>query len=78
MKTVVTRELWAASYLYAKGIRLLKTIPGYWVGFEFDDTDGQASKALNDWYASDVQVSARDFVAAHRVLKRATYTAQVA
>lgn len=78
MKTVVTREIWASAYLLASGARLIKTIPGYFVGFVFEDQDGRASQALGEWRDGDARISARTIAEAYRDMRRLSYLERVA
>ncbi len=72
MKTVTTRELWAAAYLLKNGVGLVRTLPGQWVGFVFDDADGSASRALERWRRDGAMQA---FAESYREIRRLSHTA---
>lgn len=76
MNTLELYDIWAASYALATGIKLLQVLPGEWTRFVFDDSSGQASRALGEWRADRAFVSARALAVAYRQLKRNTYNSQ--
>lgn len=64
-----TTDLWACAYAVARGVRLVRTKPGYMLTFVLDNTEGQAVRELGRWYEGDAQVSARTFAGAYRDLR---------
>lgn len=72
-KVVATWNVWAVALALAWGVKLVRTIPGSpggWTGFELDNSEGMASKAIEDWRFGRADVNARDFVEAFRDLQR--------
>ncbi len=63
-------DLYAAAYAIATGVNLLKVIPGQWATFVFDDSTGQASRALGEWRNGSGLVLARAYAQALKTLKR--------
>ena len=70
MRTLDIYDKWAAAYALRTGVRLLKIVPGQWVRFVFDDSDGEASRALGEWRSSTALVPARSYASAFRQLRR--------
>jgi hypothetical protein len=76
LKTLTIFDLYMAAYAVASGVTLLKVIPqptGGWVTFEFDDSEGQASRALGEWSGGKAMVRAREYASAIRQVRRLTY-----
>jgi hypothetical protein len=76
VNTLELFDTWAAAYAVATGVKLVKVLPGEWVRFVFDDSSGQASKALGEWRTDRAYVSARALAIAYRQLKRSSYNNQ--
>jgi hypothetical protein len=76
MSTLEIYDIWAASYALATGVKLVQVLPGEWTRFVFDDSFGQASRALGEWRTDRAYVSARALAVAYRQLKRQTYNHQ--
>jgi hypothetical protein len=70
VKTIEIRDMWASAYLIARGNRLVRVIPGEWVHFEFDNEDGQASRALGEWGSGAAMVRAKVYAGAVRQVRR--------
>jgi hypothetical protein len=76
MTTLEIYDIWAAAYALATGGTLVQVLPGEWARFVFDDSSGQASRALGEWRTDRAYVSARALAIAYRQLKRSTYNHQ--
>jgi hypothetical protein len=76
MTTLEIYDIWMASYALATGVKLLQVLPGEWVKYVFDDSEGQASKALGEWRTDRAFVSARALAIAYRQLKRNSFNHQ--
>jgi hypothetical protein len=76
MSTLEIYDIWTAAYALATGVRLVQVLPGQWTHYVFDDTSGQASRALGEWRTDRAYVSARALAIAYRQLKRQTYNSQ--
>ena len=76
MNTLELFDIWAAAYAVATGVKLVKVLPGEWTRFVFDDSSGQASKALGEWRTDRAYVSARALAIAYRQLKRSSFNHQ--
>lgn len=63
-------DLWCAAFLVLCGHPVLATVPGRWVGFQFDDGDGGATEAYMHWRRGAVAVDIHQFIAAYRELRR--------
>ncbi|HEY7350293.1 MAG TPA: hypothetical protein VH599_18395 [Ktedonobacterales bacterium] len=63
-------DRWAAAYALATGVKLVKVLPGGWTAYTFDDSDGQASRALGEWRAGQALVQAKAYAEAFRQLRR--------
>lgn len=71
--TLFVWDRWAAAYAIARGCTLLRAVPQgptHWVGFELDDTDGAATKSLQDWKRGPAMVPAHEFVQSYREVYR--------
>ena len=76
METLELFDIWAAAYAVASGAKLVKIVPGDWTRYVFDDSTGQASKALGEWRTDRAYVSARALAVAYRQLKRNSFNHQ--
>jgi hypothetical protein len=76
VNTLEIYDIWAASYALATGVRLIQVLAGEWSRFVFDDSAGQASRALGEWRTNRAYVSARALAIAYRQLKRTSYNSQ--
>jgi hypothetical protein len=74
MTTLALFDRGAAAYAVCSGVRFLRTIPGDWLLYEFDNTDGRAAEALRQWKAGSAIVNAREFWNALKRLRNATTT----
>lgn len=70
METVISYNVWAVALALTRGVRLLRTIPGRWTGFELEDTDGKASQILDEWRHGQAMVCAREFADTYRDVQR--------
>jgi hypothetical protein len=66
---IVAYDLWGAGFLMVNGVPLLRVVPGDYARFVFDNTGGQAVRALGAWNAG-AQVSAKAYSQAIKQLKR--------
>ncbi len=69
MKTIALFDRGAASYALCVGIPLVRVLPGTWLAYEFDDSDGLASAALAAWKAGTGLVNARAYWNAFKTLR---------
>lgn len=69
-KTLELYDKWAAAYALTTGVKLVKVLPGEWARYVFDDTGGQASRALGEWRQGKALVQAKAFAEAFRNLRR--------
>jgi hypothetical protein len=76
MTTLELFDTWAAAYAVATGAKLIKILPGEWTRFVFDDSSGEASRALGEWRTDRAYVSARALAIAYRQLKRSSFNYQ--
>jgi hypothetical protein len=76
MSTLEIYDIWAGAYALATGVKLVQVLSGEWTRFVFDDSSGQASRALGEWRTDRAYVSARALAIAYRQLKRASYNQQ--
>jgi hypothetical protein len=76
MTTLEIYDIWAAAYALATGVKLVQVLPGEWARFIFDDSSGQASRALGEWRTDRAYVSARSLAIAYRQLKRSSFNQQ--
>jgi len=64
-------DLYAAAYAGATGVPLVKvSLESSWGSFVFDDSTGQASRALGEWRNGSGLVLARAYAQALKGLKR--------
>lgn len=73
-----TRSLYAAAYLLATGVPLLKALPGEWCVFCFDNAHGHAQQALAEWYTGRAMVNAQRYAAAYRQVRHLIHSKQKA
>jgi hypothetical protein len=71
MKELAIFDRWAAAFALATGVPLLKVLDDGWQNYVFDDSDGQASRALGEWKDGQALVPARKLARAWRDLKQA-------
>jgi hypothetical protein len=69
-RTLELYDRWAAAYALTTGVKLVKVLPGEWARYVFDDTGGQASRALGEWRQGTALVNARAYAQAIRNLRR--------
>ncbi len=74
-KTAESCDLWAVAYCLARGGRLVGTVPGRWMTFLLDDSDGTASEALRMYYRGEALVHAREYAERYREARRLSWTA---
>lgn len=70
MKSLDLYDRWAAAYALATGVKMIKIVPGQWVRYVFDDSDGEASRALGEWRGSMALVPAKQYASAFRQIRR--------
>lgn len=77
-----TASTWAASFLQARGIRLLRVLPSddrHPKGaYEFDNTDLVASRAMNEWWQGNPLIEAKTLLASRNTLGSLLHRAEVA
>jgi hypothetical protein len=71
MKTIALFDRGAAAYALCVGIPLVRVLAGSWQAYEFDDSDGLASAALEAWKAGTGQVNARAYWNSFKTLRNA-------
>lgn len=74
METITSWNVWAVALALTRGVRLVRTIPGRWVGFELDNSDKRASQALEEYRTGQALVSAREFIEAYRDVQRMVHS----
>ncbi len=75
-KIAPTRQVtsfYAMAWLVVNGRLPCEAIPGTTVVLVFDDSDGQASALLRQWYHDPCPVDARDYVAAFSQVRDLVY-----
>ena len=64
------KDRWCAAYALATGCTLVRAISNNgWTTWQFDDTEGKASRALGEWRDGTALVPARQFARAWRELR---------
>jgi len=62
----------AAAFAVCMDVPFLRTIPGQWQLYEFDNTDGRAAEALRLWKTGATMVNAKTFWTAFKNLRQTT------
>lgn len=73
---ITTRNLFVAAYALASGIPLLKVLPGEWYTFCFDNANGHARQAVDEWHTGRAMVNAQRYAAAYRQARHLLYNEQ--
>lgn len=68
--TFSTTDLQAAAYLLSQGATLVRTLPGGFVTFVFDDTGGLPSRCIQVWNNGDPVGSLKAYAVAEQKLRR--------
>lgn len=66
MITVVVTDLFAAAFCLAHGVEVVGVRPGRYVRLELDDTDGQTTALLEDWYGESPVVDGQKLATSYR------------
>lgn len=74
MGTIVTYNVWSVALAVTRGVPIIRTIPGRWAAFELDNSNGQASQALEEYRTGQAKVSAREFIEAYRDVQRMVHS----
>ena len=70
IKSLDLYDPWAAAYAISTGAQLVTILPGEFVRYVFDDSNGQASRALGEWRQGRAMVAAKVFASAYRHVRR--------
>lgn len=74
MKTLTILDMYCAGSLLVAGAKLTKvTNNGGITAFDFDDTDGAASRGLGEWRNRRTFVNAREYAQSLRAIKKLIY-----
>jgi hypothetical protein len=82
MSELTVFDLWCASYVLAVGCKLIKVLSepqSMYVNYVFDDANGQATRALNEWRSGTSFIRTKSFIQAYKAIRQISRrtTAQV-
>ncbi len=70
MATYTTQDAWAAAWLVANGIRLLRVQKGYWSSWVFEDSD-RIPDLLDTWQTGSPVMDVKRYAQACQEVRRA-------